>query len=429
MKWGPPTALEQRQRMRKRDALLSAVAAALTLGQAWADDSLEPPDLERYLRWGPLRVRPGFELSNFGYNDNILYDQAGETVADYTATVSPKVDGLILFGDRAFLTFREKFDYTLYLENRDQDYWNNSSEARLTLPFTGFGFFADVRLADVKWRPPDLESIRPEESRRQLKLGAILEPGWRTRIEIGRSQTNLSHDQKDFAGETPSVALQLDRSETADRVEVVYRAVGSTDVVLEGLFKNIEFEFEPAIDGVPADRDTQERRVMTGLEFEENRPLAGSLRIGWDKIETADPLLSDLSELVGELELAYRLTSRTRLQFSGERLPGLAVWDVNTFYLNSEYGLRFVHYLNRTFGVETGGRLGRLTFPESTGDIDRKDRLVRWDVGVRLRGFRNAMGREAEYRILIGHYRRSSTIEDFDRSQTTFGVSAVLGFR
>ena len=80
-------------------------------------------------------------------------------------------------------------------------------------------------------------------------------------------------------------------------------------------------------------------------------------------------------------------------------------------------------------GVEAGGRLGRLTFPESAGEAAREDRLERWDVGVRLRAIRNAAGRGVEYRIRVGHYRRTSSIGNFDRSQTTFGIDAVLGFR
>jgi hypothetical protein len=407
----------------------AAALLLLGLGPAGAASSLEPPDLAQYVRWGPVRARPGIEFSNIGYNDNILYDQAGEAISDYTATVSPKLDGLVLFGDRAFLTFLEQFDYTLYLENGDQNYWNNRTQARLTVPFSNFGIFTDLTLADVKWRPTDLESIRPEERKRQFELGAIVEPDWRTRIEIARSVTDLSHSQQDSAEDVPSVALRLDRNEAASRVDVAYRAAGSTEILLEGLFKDIEFDFEPLVDGVPVDRDTRERRIMTGLEFGEGGPITGTIRVGWDRIDTADPLLSDLREVVAELELAYQLTSRTRLRFSGERLPGFAVWDVNTFYLNSEYGLRFVHYLNRTFGVEAGASRGRLTFPESTGDTDREDRLDRWDVGFRVRGFRNAMGRAVEYRLRIGRYRRTSTIPDFDHSQTTFGINAVLGFQ
>ena len=90
-------------------ALLLGLLGLPTVG-ADAESKLEPPDLGRYLRWGPLRVRPGFQIKNLGYDDNILLDNE-ERISDYTVTLAPKGDGLVLFGDRAFLTFQEEADY------------------------------------------------------------------------------------------------------------------------------------------------------------------------------------------------------------------------------------------------------------------------------------------------------------------------------
>ena len=50
-----------------------------------AQSALEPPDLSRYVRWGVLRARPGFTVSNFGYDDNIFVSTKDE-VGDYLAT-------------------------------------------------------------------------------------------------------------------------------------------------------------------------------------------------------------------------------------------------------------------------------------------------------------------------------------------------------
>jgi hypothetical protein len=86
-----------------------------------------------------------------------------------------------------------------------------------------------------------------------------------------------------------------------------------------------------------------------------------------------------------------------------------------------------VHYLNRIYGLESGASRGRLTFPGTSG-TPREDDLRRYDVGVRLRLFQNDIGRRVEYRIKLGRYRRISSVSAFDQAQTTFGVSAVLGF-
>ena len=121
-----------------------------------------------------------------------------------------------------------------------------------------------------------------------------------------------------------------------------------------------------------------------------------------------------------------RLGHATRIEIDGKRLPGFSVSGDSTYYLLKDYGLRLVRYLNRTFGVEGGASNGRLTFPGS--DQTREDRILRYDVGLRVRLFENTIGRRLEYRLRIGRYRRESTVPSLDRSQNTIGLDVVWGF-
>ena len=61
------------------------------------------------------------------------------------------------------------------------------------------------------------------------------------------------------------------------------------------------------------------------------------------------------------------------------------------------YGDRFI---NRIFGVEglIGG--GRLTFPDAIGP-DREDRLIEYELGIRLRLSENSIGRHVEYTLKV----------------------------
>lgn len=171
-------------------ALALVSSALFVFPSLAATDPLEPPDPERYLRWGPLRVRPALRLSNLGYDDNILFRTAAK-IGDYTATVSPEAEGLLLFGRRAFLTFTERLSHTVYLENGDQNFTENRFRSRVTLPLRSVGLFADVTIDDLKERPIDREDVRAERSDRGISAGLILRPGWRTEIEIARSATEL----------------------------------------------------------------------------------------------------------------------------------------------------------------------------------------------------------------------------------------------
>src|SRR5262245_55962508 len=129
--------------------LLAALAAAPARAE---DSALEPPDLDQYVRWGPLRVRPRLELSNVGHDDNIFATGSNE-VGDVTATLGPKIDGLALFGHRAFLTFVERLSYTAYRDHSDQNFTNQRLSGRVTLPFGRTGLFVEGLMNRLKERP------------------------------------------------------------------------------------------------------------------------------------------------------------------------------------------------------------------------------------------------------------------------------------
>ena len=186
--------------MLKRTAFLGVLICAVTCSAARSAEELEPPDLERYLRWGPVRARPGMDVSNVGYDNNIFY-VTGTTpkVSDVTATLSPKLDGLMLFGDRAFLTFLAKLDFGLYLQNSSLNFINKRGKTRITLPSRSkrFGLFADLSLSSVNERPVDLQDIRPIRDNRLFGVGAIVEPGWRSSVEVRQSRSKITYVDPD----------------------------------------------------------------------------------------------------------------------------------------------------------------------------------------------------------------------------------------
>jgi hypothetical protein len=283
-------------------------------------------------------------------------------------------------------------------------------------------------LDTIQERRVDLERVRLERSDRLLGFGVILNPGWRTEIELGYSLASVKYTDPDSEGEVSPTALRLDREEYAPVLEASYDFAGRTSALLSLLARRINFDNTISVEGRPLDRDTLDQRLLGGFEFGEGGPLAGEISFGWGWIDAADPLLADLSEPIGEGELAFHIDSRTRLIFTAERLPGIAVWELNSYYLLTEAGLRGVRYINRLVGVELAAAQGRLTFPESSIDQGRTDDILRYEAGVRLRMFQNSMGRRVEYSLRLGRYHRDSTVPRFDSSRTTFGFGAVVGF-
>jgi len=392
-----------------------------------AQDKLAPPPLERYLRWGPLRARPGVGLSNLGYDSNILLGTGDRVVGDYTATFSPRVDGLVLLGDTAFLTFREQFDYTAYASNSDQSYYDNRLSAQLTVPFRRFGLIPDGKLNRIRERPVDLDDIRPIRHERGAGVALVARPGWRTEVELRGGQMDYEYSDPDSAIADSGIA-RLSRDEESLALRVAYQAIGSTRILFDGLRKRIDFDEPEIVDGVPVARNTDERRTMVGFEFVRGGPLAGTILAGWDDIDALDPSLADLSEVVGEAHLVYRLNGRTRLEIDAVRLPGFSTFTTESYYLNSEIGVRPVYYFSRLWGFEGMLRRGWLEFPTSSSTIPREDDLLRYEVGVRLRVMENSIGRRVEYAFRVGRYRRDSNLDQLDREQSTVGFAVIAGF-
>ena len=393
-------------------------------GAQQQDNKLEPPELDRYRRWGFLRARPGIALTRVGYDSNILSSSSGDVVSDYTATVSPKLDGLILLGSKGFLTLTEQFDYTLYLENSDQNFWSNSFSTRATVPFRKFGVFGEVNLDNLSLRPLDQEDIRTKTTRRTVGTGVILQPGWRTEIELGRYEDRLRYEDTDQT----SVSARLDRDESRTDFQLSYRMRGRTKALLS--VENSRIEFAQPFDTGSAlvDRNVTGWQSLAGFSLGDGAPLVGKFLLGWSTIDAQDASLEDLSEMIGQVDATWVSGGRTRIRFRAERVPGFAVSEGNAYYLHTHGELRAIRFFSRFLGGELAYRRDRLDFPENASGTTRKDDTQFVVLGVRLRTFSAADGRRIEYSLKLGRYRRDSNQDAFDQDRNTFGFGVVVGF-
>ncbi len=380
------------------------------------ESKLEPPELDRYLRWGPVRARPGLTVTNLGYDDNILVNDR-QRVGDYRVTVAPRLDGLVLLGP-SFLTFTERAEYTAFAENSGQNFFNHSSTGRLTVPWSRFGVFASVGLIEARERPVEREDVRRNRRERRIGAGLIWQLGWRTELELQHRRTRYRFSDEDALVD-PSI--DLDRVERSQRLEAAYRLGGRTRLTLDASFTDLAFDNR-------VERNAREFAVQPGLRLGEGWPLTGALRLGWSRVEARNATVPDLDGLVGEARLAYRFPGRTALELEFERAQHFAVTSDYRYYRLSRVGARVVHYLNRVLGVEASGAVCRLSFEGAEAAVaPRRDDLLRYGAGLRLRVSENPLGRRVEYVLRMNRYVRDSTAV-FDTRRTAWGIDAVVGF-
>ena len=405
-----------------RNRLSTWVAAVVVVGcvltaQAQQNDPFEPPDLERYVRWGVLRVRPGFSMPNFGIDDNVFFASGDEPKqSDLRMTLGVRLEGLLLLGKRSFLEFDEGFDYTAYETYTSANYHQQRFESRYTYPFERIGFYAEFDEIDSQDRLTSELDSRTDRRLRHLGGGVLLKLGWRTTAEIG----HIHNDWKFSNPQDPQVGPLLDRVERGPTARFAYRLTGLTRLTLQAEAKDITFD-DPDVG-----RDSNEWTVLPGVRFGEDGTLSGVLGFGVTKIDNKDSSKLDLEEPVGEARLLYKMGFASSLRVDGSREVGFAVYQDNNYYLHSDVDATLTHFFNQVFGVVGGAGKGRLKFPGS--DDVRVDDVTRYAFGVKWRVSRDPLGRRVEYGIRWTYYRRDSTIPSLDQTRQTLGLDATVGF-
>jgi len=397
------------------------VAAALPGGAiAAADpaaDPLSPPPLDRYLRWGPIRARPGVALVDVGWDGNVF--RSSQTTGDYRGTLAPRLDALVLFGRTAFVTADLEARYTAYASYSELNYLDLLGESRVTVPFGRVGAYAEFERTRVRETPADLDDVRPRRDRFRRETGALFRASAKTVVEAGVSVTDDTTRDDDFGRTDIDVGDLLDRRESYAHLRARYRATGRSTVSVEVLDGKVRFD-TPNVVGEPGyDRDARETRVLPAVHLAAGGPLSGDVRIGWARIDYRGALIADFSGVVGEADLAYRFASRWTARVGGDRDIGFSVSTDNAVFVRTRARLGVEARILRWLSAEGAHEFGTLRIDQA----DRKDDLRRTfgGVGVRL------PGAPGLYRVRVGRESRESNLEGLDRSRTFVTVTVDLG--
>jgi len=419
--------------MRARTAVLAlwtALAAASPAVFAQSISPLDPPDTSRYLQWGPFRVRPGLTIPNLGYDSNVFAipdTSPVPKVGDYFVALSPRIEGLVLFGHRAFLTFDERLEFYAYATQTELNYFNQFGKARLTVPFRRFGIYGDIGYDRTRDRPYDAQDIRPIRKTYPFGVGLILKFGWRTDAELGyvRSRFNAEdpNDPCDPAVNSSCFTISdlNNRTEVGTRLKARYLAVGRTRVLLDVSQRTITFD-DPAVN-----RDGAERRQLAGVDFGLGGRIFGTFRVGHADFNLTDPTATDFNGPVADIALGYNFGgSGSRVTFIGARDVRYTVADSTDLYVYTGGDLRLAKYFNRFIGLEVGAGRATLNF---LGSLPRRvDTDTTGSLGVLFRISENDLGRRVEYAFRYTRWIVDSTLNYLDQNRGTIGFGVSFGY-
>ena len=398
------------------------MVVCLTSLDAMAQDALEPPTTSLYLQWGPLWARPAIKLVNVGFNSNVFNSTDGE--GDFSATIAPQLNGLLLFGDTAFMTLYGEVRYTAYETFTELNYWDVLSRARVSFPLGRFGLFTGLRYDRVRRSPIDLDGIRPVEELGQADVGARLKLGERASIQYTLRHSDFKNFDDDLGNVPVDIARIQDRLERSHILEFESNVFARTIFRFTGETTLVEFD-TPSLSGIPElSRDSRETRLLPGITLGDYGSLVGTLQVGWAYLNYEGAAIQDYDGPVGEANITYNPLGRTTLRWEAWRRVGFSVAALNNFLIDQTTRLGLVHFFNTVVGMDVRIGRGRLEIPAT----ERKDELFTADLGIRLRTSSNSMGRRVEYSLQLGQSRRDSSNPALDRNYNTLRFNAYFGY-
>ena len=338
---------------------------------------------------------------------------------DYFIALAPRVDGLVLFGHSAFLTFDERIEYYAYASNTDLNYFNQFGSARVTIPFRRFGFYGDVGLYRTRDRPIEAQDARPIRREVPVGAGVILKLGWRTDAELGLTRDRLTaEDEND-----PTLGPRIDRVETGTRLRARYLLVGRTRLLLDTSRRTIRFDDA----GTAGRRDGEERRALLGVDFGLGGTISGTVRAGYSNFDLVNPTATGFSGLVADAALAYNFGGTgSRITLIGARDTRYSLYDETNLYILTSGELSLIKYFNRFIGADIGASRAVLEF---LGDPqDRVDHYTTMSAGIRFRFSETDLGRKVEYSFRYVRGVTDSTRDDLDQSRGTIGFGVSYGY-
>ena len=96
--------------------VLAAMSASAQNYRNFQDDWTrikEPP-----LSFGPFRIFPGFQLKNFGFDNNLFFEN--QPLRDFKATLSPEATVYLPWRNNAIFYFRDNPEYHYYVKEKRQ---------------------------------------------------------------------------------------------------------------------------------------------------------------------------------------------------------------------------------------------------------------------------------------------------------------------
>lgn len=342
---------------------------------------------------------PSIMLTGLGLDTNIL--ASADARSDVTGTLRTQIEPSRQFGP---IGFRGKggIDFAYFQRNADQRSVNG--DGIFTIDLTGNRFVLHATGAGLRTRdsyPPEIDvPVRRVEI--SIEGGGEVRVATKTWIVGSGRWSQLAFDDG---------ALLLGRNlheildRTVDTLSVGARTALTplTTIVAVADVQRDRFPLSPL-------RDTNDTRVLAGLEFRPSALVSGKAHVGYRQLIARDPAQPDVSGVVASVDLTYTLRDAVRFGARVDRDLGHSYSEAARYFTFTAVRLSATRRVTRAWDLTATISRRWLVYPGVIGpstDAVPEDHLLRYGGAVEYRLANTTIGFTAEY------WRRVSDISGY----------------
>lgn len=366
-------------------------------------------DSSRY-RFAFLYINPYLTLENVGYTDNIYsYDNISRP--DWTADVGLDLRVSSILGDRFIVVFRDKPFYSLYLENKNEEAFNNNLNVALHTYIGRLNLTFEAERSSYRQRPTREFGSRVRFTREGETVS--IDYGKHTSFFVNLYAGVVRHrfeDDNYLGNPEYDLSRLLDREEMNAGVNVNKIVFSRTRMFLNYEYFSYSFTHSP-------DRNGDGSQLSLGFIFPQIGLITGSIRVGYKFYSPRNPIYQEYSTPFGTGKVSVMLFRRLKLKFNYLLENYFSFYNPEQYYNDRTVGLGAEFYFTRGIKVGYDYHVGRMTFRNLVdGALRRTDDTSSSTVTLGIRLFKN-FGVGVQY----VRFRGESDESNFSRSYEFIG--------
>jgi hypothetical protein len=293
-------------------------------------------------------VDPAILLKELGVDTNV-FNQAGDTRADFTTVVAPQAAVAVPVANRALVKSLLATDFVYYAEFASERSIDPQAAVRAEVYASRLTFFAEDSFLNTRERLNYSIDLRARHFQNELKGGAAFRATTRLSIEAAASSGRIRFDgDQYFNGQR--LKETLDRDWQIYSVTARHRRNGLTTFGLRYENQTDRFPLSPV-------RDTDSFRLMPGVELRPRALLNGAAWVGYRRFEPKAAVLPSRAGLVSQLALSYTLLDATVFGVTYDRDYQFSYEALAPYYVDNSVGV----FVRRAIGgrVDVRGNVAR----------------------------------------------------------------------